>query len=266
MVILHAIEEIGDLDKSKISVIDFCSGAGGPIPTIERIVNEKRAAQGKQPIPFVMSDLYPNLDSWMEVCSRSKGSLSFIPQSVDATDPPVSATSATSPASRTIEGFRSDTRVFRLYCLSFHHFGDKMARKVLESTMQTADGFAIIELQDRYLSSFALMLGHLPLIYTTAIFRCWKDVLMLLLVYIIPIVPVVNTFDGLVSCLRTRSFKDVMALIDARIQASKSAEKLAVKDDWIFQSAYEMHSWPVGYMNWITGHRKKADVEHEIHG
>lgn len=265
IVILRTLEEIGDLDKSKISVIDFCSGAGGPTPTIERIVNEKRAAQGKKLIPFVMSDLHPNLDSWMDVCSRRKGALSFIPQSVDATDPPVSAMSVSSADSRTAEGYRSDSRVFRLYCLSFHHFGDEMARKVLESTMQTADGFAIIELQDRYPSSIALMLGHVPLIFATSIFRYWRDVMMLLLVYVLPIVPAINTFDGFVSCLRTRSFREVMALIGARIQGVSGAgiEKVAVKGDWIFRSAYELHSWSVGYMNWITGYRDRNLSEGE---
>jgi hypothetical protein len=260
-VILRTLEEIGDIDNSKISVIDFCSGAGGPIPTIERIVNEKRAAARKQPIAFVMSDLHPNLDSWMGICSRSKGSLSFIPQPVDATDPPVSATSTSVIKSQTPEGYRSDTRVFRLYCLSFHHFEDKMARKVLESSMQTADGFAIIELQDRFLSSFALMLGHMPLIYATSLFRYWRDPLMMLLVYIFPLVPAINTFDGLVSCLRTRSFKEVVHSIGANIQDPNGAQKTATKDDWVFKASYELHSWPVGYMNWITGYRRRVDGE-----
>ena len=256
-VILRTLEEIEDLETSKISVIDFCSGAGGPIPTIERIVNDQRRAKRKKPIPFVMSDLYPSLDAWMEVCSHSKGSLSFIPRSVDATDPPVSATSTSTATSRTAEGYRSDTRVIRLFCLSFHHFNNAMAKKVLESSMQTADAFAIIELQDRYLSSFALMLGHLPLIFAISIFRYWRDVLMLLLVYIIPIVPAINTFDGLVSSMRTRSFREVMNLIGAQILERTKDEKQAIKDDWIFKSRYEMHSWPVGYMNWIVGYRQR---------
>lgn len=255
--ILRTLEEIGDLDEGKISVIDFCSGAGGPIPTIERIVNEQRSAQGKKPVPFLMSDLYPNLDAWLEVCAQSKGSLSFIPQEVDATDPPVSATSSTSRYSRTAQGYRSDTRVFRLYCLAFHHFDDELARKVLESTMQTADGFAIIELQDRYLSSFALILGNIPFMYVMALYRHWRNVWMLFFVYVLPVVPFINTFDGLVSCLRTRSFKEVMGLIGAKITGSNAKEKSAAKDDWVFRSAYEMHSWPVGYMNYIVGFKKK---------
>lgn len=255
-VILAALDNIGELDSNKISVIEFCSGAGGPTPSIERIINRKRIQHGKKPIPFVMSDLHPDLDSWMALSTRSTGSLTFIPQSVDAVDPPVSAISNSSARSRTDQGYRSNTRVFRLYCLSFHHFDDETARKVLQSTMDTADGFAILELQDRYLSSFALMLGHVPLIFATSLFRYWRDVLMLLLVYVIPLVPAINTFDGIVSCLRTRNFREVIGLMNANMIQDDSTKKLAEKDDWVFQGGYEMHSWPVGYMNFITGHRR----------
>ena len=151
----------------------------------------------------------------------------------------------------------------RLYCLSFHHFNDEMARKVLESTMDTADAFAIFELQDRFLSSMVLMFGHIPLIYLTTLFRYWRDPLMLFLVYVLPVVPLVNTFDGLVSCLRTRNFREVMSLIGAKEKGTEiggNAPKLAETSGWIFQSTYEMHSYPVGYMSWITGRRKEPST------
>lgn len=199
----------------------------------------------------------------MDVCAKTKGNLSFIPQSVDATNPPVSVTSVSSGDSRTADGFRSDTRIFRLYCLAFHHFDDELARKVLASTMETADGFAIIELQDRYLSSIFLMLGHLPIMFGLSIFRYWKDIIMLIFVYLVPLVPVINSFDGLVSGLRTRNFREVMALIGAKVEGERmdgeSIVKQAAKDNWVFKSAYEMHSWPVGYMNWIVGYRKSEE-------
>ena len=237
----------------------------GPIPTIEKLVNQRRQSLGKKPIPFLLSDLYPSIDSWMAITAKSHN-LNFVPQPVDATDPPIAVISSTAPNSRTEEGYFSDTRIFRLYCLSFHHFDDEMARKVLNSTLNTADGFAIIELQDRYLSSSVLMLGHLPLMFGLSIFRFWRDVLMLILVYVIPIVPIINTWDGLISSLRTRSFEEVMRLMDGGakidITATTTDEGLHIKttrkEGWLFKAAYQMHSWPVGYMNWIVGYKKAA--------
>lgn len=136
-----------------ITVVDFCSGGGGPTPTIEKLVNWRRSRRGLKPIDFLMSDLHPHLDDWIE-SSQYSGHLSFIPQPVDASDPPMAAIS---DRCRPSEGFSQDSRIFRLYCLSFHHFDDDLAMKVLSSTMDTADGFAIVELQDRRIFSLILM-------------------------------------------------------------------------------------------------------------
>jgi hypothetical protein len=203
----------------------------------------------------------------MDVCAKSDN-LSFIPQSVDATDPPIAVVSATSAANNSSSsGFSSDTRVFRLYCLSFHHFPDDLARKVLKSTLQTADGFAIIELQDRYLTSLLLICGFFPLQFLTTLFWFWRDPLQLIFTYLIPIVPCMVTFDGWVSCLRTRSFKEIMGLIQDEDSGSEISTTIdgegmetqhAKKADWIFKARRQIHTEPFGYMNWIVGYKKNS--------
>ncbi|KAF2432000.1 hypothetical protein EJ08DRAFT_586122 [Tothia fuscella] len=266
--VLRTLEEIGYDDTSKISIVDFCSGAGGPIPTIERLVNEKRAEKGQKPIPFLLTDIRPHLEAWMAACAESDN-LSFIPQSVDATNPPIAVTSiqsSTTNANGNQNGrFSSDTRIFRLYCLSFHHFTDDLARKVLRSTVDTADGFAIIELQDRHLSSLLLICGFFPLQFLTTLSWFWRDPLHLFLTYIVPVVPFIVTFDGLVSCLRTRSFEEVMKLVgsegnDKRITSTidedgKEIQK-AERGQWVFTGTSEVHTWPFGYTNWVVGYKK----------
>lgn len=260
--------------NSKLSVVDFCSGGGGPTPTIERLVNEKRKSNGEEPIPFVLSDIHPNLDSWNRACSQSDN-LSFIPQPVDATDPPVAVISQCSPAANNPDTaaneFRSDTRVFRLYNLAFHHFPDALARKVLRSTMESSDGFAIVELQDRRLASLILMVLDLFLVFIVSVLWFWWDPLMLVFTYIVPLMPFVMGFDGMVSSLRTRTFDEVLALMDdddgdgTKTNASGisletdgegDAMQVARRGDWVFRSGREMHTWPLGYMNWIVGVKK----------
>jgi len=264
--IMKTLDELSDFENSKLSIVDFCSGAGGPIPTIENLVNSARHEQKRKPIPFLLTDLHPHIDSWMRMCSQSH-SLNFIPQSVDATDPPIAVTSFTSPASQSEDGeLSSNTRVFRLYCLAFHHFDDELARKVLESTMQTADGFAIIELQDRRLGSLMLIFGHILHMLASTPFFFWKDPLHLFFTYIVPVLPVVVTFDGLVSCLRVRSFKEVMALIGGSGAEEETVKyvvdgegrelEVAERGEWCFESGREFHTWPCGYMNWVVGYKK----------
>jgi hypothetical protein len=258
---------------SKLSLVDFCSGGGGPTPTIETLVNSQRTAKGEDPIPFVLTDIHPHLDSWIRACSQSDN-LSFIPQPVDATDPPVAVISQSSPAASSAEGgsaFHSDTRVFRLYCLAFHHFSDALARNVLRSTMESSDGFAIVELQDRYLFSLILMLLDFWLVFVVSVLWFWWDPVMLLCTYVVPVMPFIMVFDGLVSCLRTRTFEEVLELMDndeearktkkgsdVRVEIDSNGKAIQVvrKGEWVFRSGREMHTWPLGYMNWIVGVKK----------
>ncbi|QDS73682.1 hypothetical protein FKW77_002917 [Venturia effusa] len=143
-----------------------------------------------------------------------------------------------------------------------------MARKVLQSTLETADGFAIIELQDRRWGSLCLIFGHIAYMFASTVFYFWADPIQLLLTYIVPILPAVVTFDGLVSCLRVRTFDEVMELLEG-IDGPEVGEVEAVADDegrkldrvtrgdWVFEAGSAQHSWPCGDMNWIVGIKKE---------
>ena len=115
-------------------VVDFCSGSGGPIPHIESHVNRLRSEAGRPPIPFQLSDLYPNIDAWLAPCSRS-ANVSFIPDPVDATNPPFAAISSRTAGDKKVAleaGYEHDgRRVLRTFCLAFHHFDDEGAVRVL---------------------------------------------------------------------------------------------------------------------------------------
>jgi hypothetical protein len=131
----------------------------GPTPLIEKSVNTSRSQSGNQPIPFRLSDSHPNLDAWMPLATHS-ANLSFIPQPVDATDtshapPLVVSKTSSSPNSS------GDHKSIHLYNLSFHHFDDQDAAKIMKSTLATADGVCILELQDRSAGMLMLMLGNL---------------------------------------------------------------------------------------------------------
>jgi hypothetical protein len=67
-----------------------------------------------------------------------------------------------------------------LFNLSFHHFDDQSATKLLKNTMETSDGIAIIELQDRRLGCLAMMFFNIFFVLTITPFwqescpHCWK--------------------------------------------------------------------------------------------
>ncbi|CAG8980669.1 hypothetical protein HYALB_00013590 [Hymenoscyphus albidus] len=234
--------------------VDFCAGAGGPTPYIEKDLNAQLSsksteestidnkgltprspqtakAQKKGEVKFILTDLHPHIPDWTEASKRSEN-LSFVSESVDA---------ANAPASLNRSG---DLKIFRLYNLAFHHFEDPLGSAILRNTLETADGFGIFELQERTIPSFITMvaMGFLMLLITP--FYFWRSPGHLFFTYIIPIIPFVLVVDGFTSSLRTRSAEEVQALMK-RCGAEC--------DGWTVKSGKEQHTWPTGYMTWVIG-------------
>ncbi|KAK5704962.1 hypothetical protein LTR97_002076 [Elasticomyces elasticus] len=297
--VLSAINSLDDIETAEWTVIDFCSGAGGPIPFIETLVNDSRRLEGKKPIQFRLSDLHPNIDAWMKHAALSEN-LSFVPQPVDASYPPfvtrimddlqhesfspsqegtrkylrvianvhehgrfsvISATTTGDKAAALKAGYESKSKMFRLFCLSFHHFDDPTARRVLKSTLETSDAFAIIELQDRRIGSLFLMLLEFWLLLAITVLWFWHDQLHLLLTYGLPILPFVHSFDGFVSCLRTRTFDETLRLVEdvqgvqSNMHGNDSNGNVTQRKSWQFSHVRALHTWPLGYMEVTFGRR-----------
>lgn len=242
-------------------VVDFCSGSGGPIPHVEQHVNKLRSRIGRNPIAFYLSDLYPNIDAWLDPSSRS-ANLSFIPDPVDATDPPFAAISSSTPGDKQLaldSGYEHDGRkVMRTFCLAFHHFDDEGAQRVIKSTMTTSDAIVVFELQERRIGSLLLMGLEFFLLFLVTIFWFPHDWLHLILVYGLPVLPALHSFDGLVSCLRTRTFSEFILLLDQTLgkqHGLRSSDPSATvrRGDWIFTNQRVLHTWPLGYMNATVG-------------
>jgi hypothetical protein len=247
-------------------VIDFCSGSGGPTPFIEQHLQRQRARDGRSPVAFYLSDISPSLDAYMLHASRS-ANLSFIPDPVDATNPPFAAISSSTRGDKEAAkeaGYEHDgCKVLRLFSLAFHHFDDEGAKRVIKSTMDTCDAVVIFELQERRIGSLLLMLLEPFLVYIMAIFWFTDDWLYLALTYLLPVMPMVHSFDGLVSCLRTRTFVEFVELLDDSIgkeRGNKASGPLVTvrRGDWMFTSCRTLHTWPLGYMNVIVGMKTES--------
>jgi hypothetical protein len=134
--------------------VDFCAGAGGPTPYIERDLNAKLMSPGPelqvvpngrapkfplartQPaaikaVKFVLTDLHPHISDWTEAAKKSQN-LGFISRPVDAANAPVDLIN------------NDGGKVFRLFNLAFHHFEDDLARDILRNTLETSDGFGYV--------------------------------------------------------------------------------------------------------------------------
>jgi len=189
----------GVLDSAGIcSVVDLCSGGGGPWLELSRKL-QSRELQGDTPglqiSHILLTDKYPNLRA-LENAGAPSENITYYPSPVDAMEVP------------------SELKGFRTMFTSFHHFSPEEARAILQNAVDAGEGIAIFEITQRAPLTIGLMFpwALMPFACTPWIrpFR-WSR---LLWTYLIPIIPLVFLFDGLVSCLRTYRPQELREIVD----------------------------------------------------
>jgi hypothetical protein len=172
------------------SIVDMCSGGGGPWIDLARQLEARRApsSNGRQKAPdlqILLTDKYPNLRAFENVKAASCNRINFYPASVDAMKVP-----------EELQGLRT-------MFTSFHHFPPDEARAIIQNAVDAGKGIGIFELPRRALSTILLTFGFVLMLFVGTPwirpFR-WSR---LLWTYLIPIVPFALLFDGVVSCLRS---------------------------------------------------------------
>jgi hypothetical protein len=178
------------------AIIDMCSGGGGPWLDLSRRL-QKGAPTSLQ---ILLTDKYPNLSAFQSASAVSQNHITFHFAPVDAMQVP------------------PELCGFRTMFTSFHHFQPDEARAVLQNAVDARQGIGIFEVTRRAPSAIAWMFlwALLPLFFTPWIrpFR-WSR---LLCTYVLPIIPLVLLFDGVVSCLRTyrpQELREIIAKLSA---------------------------------------------------
>jgi len=171
-------------------IIDMASGGGGAwlsiLPILEKEVPD---------VQITMTDYFPNLDAFERISEKSEGKITYLSESVDASNTP-----------KTLRGLRT-------MFLSFHHFRPHQASQILQNAIDERSPIAVFEAQKRdiaHLIKFSL--SPINVLLTTPFIRPFK-LGRILFTYLIPIVPLLVLWDGLVSVLRTYSVDELHALI-----------------------------------------------------
>jgi len=174
--IAKAIEKTGDK-----TIIELCSGGGGPI----EYVRQELSRLNKSDIEIYMSDKYPNLHTFNYIRLQSKGSIDYIHDSVDATN-----------VSPKLKGFR-------LMYTAFHHFKPEQAKAILKDAVDQKSGIGIFDIGER---SFMTLFGNsiinpVAILLFSPFFRPFSYSRMFF-TYIVPFIPLISIWDGVVSMLR----------------------------------------------------------------
>jgi len=178
-------------------IVDLCSGSGGPWPRLEAALNQER----QPPCKILLTDRIPHGDA----TQITNENIRYIDMPVDAAKLPQS-----------LAGFRT-------LFTSLHHFRPTEAKAIFEDAMRCKQGIAIFEQTERTLPAVLLMLLLPLLVFTTAVFVRpfrWSH---LFWSCVIPIVPLVLAFDGIVSCLRTYTCQELLEMIASAEQTSALA-------------------------------------------
>ncbi|MDP9339217.1 MAG: hypothetical protein M3P45_10145 [Acidobacteriota bacterium] len=172
-------------------VVDLCSGGGGPWLWLYRYVGRTNG----HAVTVCLTDKYPNISAFDSARKKAPGQILFYPQRVEAANLP------------------ADLSGFRTIFTSFHHFAPDEAVAILQNAVDSGQGIGVFEAPRRHpltILSTALMLlaGFVvpPLMRPFSISR-------LLWTYVIPVIPLVLFFDGVVSCLRAYSQEELRQLV-----------------------------------------------------
>ena len=174
-------------------VLDLCSGAAGPWLWLQPVLAERGVS-----VSVCLTDKYPNVGAVRQ--SNRPPSIRYHPQSVDAARVPEELT-----------GFRT---IFS----AFHHFRPEQACAVLADAVHKRQGIAVFEgTQHSVLALLLMLFVPLMVLLMTPFIRPFRWS-RLFWTYLVPVLPLIVLFDGLVSCLRTynvEELRDLVARLDA---------------------------------------------------
>jgi hypothetical protein len=172
-------------------VVDLCSGGGGPWLWLYRLL---RAECGRA-VEVCLTDKFPNISAFESAQQKAHGQIVFYPESVDAASLPGELTG------------------FRTIFTSFHHFTPNEAIAILQNAVDKSQGIGVFEAARRHpltiCSTVLMPLGG----FATAPFTKPFRISRLFWTYVIPVIPFVLFFDGVVSCLRAYSEKELSHLV-----------------------------------------------------
>ena len=175
-------------------VLDLCSGGGGPWIKVARQLRSEYQLS----VEVCLTDKYPNAEAFERVEEQAAAAGNRIASSMLPVD-----------ASRVPK----DLAGFRTMFSAFHHFGPAQARAVLSSAVANSRGIGIFEVAQRGVRT-------LLAVFTTPLLVLWLTPRMrpfrwtrLLWTYVLPIVPFVIGYDGVISCLRTYSRSELQELV-----------------------------------------------------
>ncbi len=172
------------------TIIDIASGGGGGFVKI--------AWHLKKSIPHlkvILSDYYSNIDAFKKTKSEQPETFEYIEESINAMDVP-----------KYLKGFRTQFN-------SLHHFKPEGANAILQNAIESNQAIGIFEAQQRDIKNIVrMLLSPIAVLLITPFIKPFK-VGRIIFTYLIPVLPLLTLWDGVISVLRTYTVTELKQMI-----------------------------------------------------
>lgn len=179
------------MDSKSNQVLELCSGGGGPIDTL--IKSSVQNSNGD--LKIILSDLNPDLKAFEAIKNKYPNNIDYIKDSTDATNT------------------KELNANLIFMCSSFHHFSPEMAKKILLNASKNSNGIFIKEILSRNFFNMISSVFNLFPLMLTPFFSGRFTLFKFLITTIVPIVPLMIIFDGIVSVFRTYTTEEIIAMM-----------------------------------------------------
>ena len=181
-------------DTKAEALMEYGSGSGEPLRLIVSCLERKAYAKTR----FYLSDIRPNPE-WCETINGNEDRrIRYVPEPVDALAD---------------NGRYSCPKVF---VNSFHHFDVAQAKQIIRNSCKRKQDIIVLEYVRHTLPSFVSMLvGPLTIMLTMPFVARRRDwPIMMLFTYVVPLFPLMFFWDGLVSCRRSYSLRQMQNMVE----------------------------------------------------
>jgi hypothetical protein len=175
-------------------VLDLCAGTGAPASILVRELKRAKITPPK----FLLTDLHPHPNAWIELTHEHPGIIDFVGAPVDAAHIPTDIG-------------RGRARVI---INALHHFTPEVAGAILRGAAKSAPGIFIAEGFERRPLRFAsYALAGVPSLYATPLLSHQRKLKKAMLTYLSPIALGAAMWDGFVSTLRVYTESELREMV-----------------------------------------------------
>ena len=209
-------------------IVDLCSGGMGPWFQLS-----KQLEQAGLSVNVTLTDKYPNPESIQKWTETSQQRIKYLAEPIDAMNVP-----------KSLKGMRT---LFE----GFHHFKPDQAKSILQDAAEKRTAIGIFEASLKPPFGIILLLFS-PLITIASYFFMTpfmkpRTFPRFFWTYLIPIVPLATSWDGIVSLLRTYSPQELQELTAS-----------CPSKDYVWEMGYASTGTPIFSFTYLIGYPAKA--------